>query len=164
MLYKKILLKISFIFPFYFLLIYLVSSISENSWAWTSMVITALVISSIQIFSNIFDYDYYNTIEPKDYLESKHHFQSNYSTEKWMKIQNLESVHNHKLKKIENTDQFIKYELILTKMNSTITFQRNGDLIELYIQKKFFSFLPDKAVNYKSLKKLLLEIENPENL
>lgn len=153
---KKIFLKTILYFPFYFLLTSVYFILSNESLYSISIIIIPVVVSFITVLSNVFDYNYYNDIDPKDYLESKHQNQVIYNDVIWDRLSDLNYYIPFKSKLLENNPEKVRYKIyfniLLSQLNSDLSFTRKDDLVHIKIEKPIISFLPDKSRNYRILR------------
>lgn len=161
---KKIVLKSIYFTPLYFLLIVILDFVIENNLSLRAIILISIVISVCTVISNIFDYDYYNDIDSNDYLESNHVAEVEYSIEKWRSFKQLDKIDSKITKRIKEAETEIEYlivfNLIRGQLNSKLNFKHQGNRILIEIKKVPISFLPDKANNYKILKKLIYSLKD----
>lgn len=161
---KKIIIKSIYYLPFYLIIIILINFAFEKNISPVLIIVGALFASLIKVISNVFDYDFYNDISKKDYLESKHHFEIMYSLERWNYLKNIVKIDSHKLDIKTKTESLLEYSVSFNSfkiiMNSVLTIRNDKNKIFLDIKKTPISFLPDKAKNYKLLRKIINKTEN----
>lgn len=160
---KKIIQKSIFFAPFYFGIIIIYNLILENNLSFDFMFLISIVVSVITVLSNIFDYDYYNSMSPNDYLESMHNLSIEYDKEKWNELSKLKKINTHNLKLIKETELELKYSITFNilkgQLNSILTFNHFENKILIQIKKIPISFLPDKARNYKIIRKIVYDLK-----
>ncbi len=156
---KKIFVKSLIISPFYIIIALLVIT-PILGFNWALIIVAGLVKSAIYIGSNVFDYDHFNDIDEVDYLESKHTMIISADKNQWNNILGLLENVNIDYKIIDNNESLIKYELVQKwRINSTLSFIKKQDNIEVRIIRNYLSLVPDRAVNLKVLKRIRKQIE-----
>jgi len=160
---KKILLKTIFFLPFYILVVLLYNVIIYDFVFGFNIVITALVLSLITVYINVFDYDKFNGISPQDYLESKHKTEVEYSEEKWHDCKRLDSNFPHlKMEAKDYSRESLQYKIhfniLIGQLNSILEFQRLNGKIIISIEKQLIPVLPDRGVNLKIIRKVEKEL------
>lgn len=156
----KILLKSLWLFPFYFLLIFIAKS--NYNLGIPLIIIIAFIVSVISILSNLFDYDYYNDMDPSDYLESTHKSSIPFTEAVWKRILELESENLFTCVGGYHDENSITYIIKRKSINSEIKFTHANQEIRIDISRKVIKMIPDKSSNYKTLRKVLFKLnENP---
>ncbi|GGG35149.1 hypothetical protein GCM10011414_00690 [Croceivirga lutea] len=162
--FKKIFTKSLFFVPCYIILVVLFNWIFKKNFDPVFLFLIVIVASIITTLSNVFDYDYFNDIEPKDYLESRHKTSIDYDKSKWKKLENLENIIPYKQKLIDKTDTRMEYLITFNflkgQLNTALIFTHNNNKIDILIEKKPFSFLPDKSRNYRIIRRIMNKLKN----
>ncbi len=127
---------------------------------WVYPVISGLVISFGIVFWNLFDYEKYDDMGMVDFLESKHILKIKNNKENWTSINQMIETPFEKLQVLEKTDDNIKVQINRKFINSILTARKSENEILVAIEKKYMNFLPDKAVNYNTLRKIENETKN----
>lgn len=156
---KKVFLKTLFFFPFYLLVILLYTFIFYDFELGYHLVIIALILSIITVFVNLLDYNKFNDIATKDYLESKHKTRVRVSDQLWDFCKQLESyLPNLKMEAIEygreNIQYKIHFNILIGQLNSILEFRKSDDHILISIKKQFITVLPDQGVNLKIIRRV----------
>lgn len=137
-----------------FILLYFVS-FGIYSIKWFSVLVYAFFISSAIVFNNWFDYEKFDQMEIKDFLESIH---SKSITKN--EILNIEELYS-KLKTKYNVKQISSKSLEIQANNglnnSVISVELIDDSLLIKIKRKYVSFFPDNAKNYKMLEDFIRE-------
>lgn len=124
--------------------------------------VAALVLSVVIVFFNLFDYEKYDNMIDADFLESKHDVHIEYSASNWEIVNDIvASNFNSKVK--EQSDRVIKLQIERKILDSELVITRTDNQILIGIKKKFISFLPDNAENYKTIKRLEKRIKTIAN-
>lgn len=162
-----------FFLPFYLLVVIIYNLIIYDFDFGYNLAITALILSVITVFVNVFDYDKFSGITPQDYLESRHKTQIQFSDELWDKCKQLEYyLPEIKMEAVEygreNIQYKIHFNIMIGQLNSILDFKKVNDCILISIEKQFINVLPDRGVNLKIIRrvenklKLYTEIESNE--
>lgn len=161
---KKIILKSIYFTPLYFLLIIILDFVFKKNLSLGAIILMSIIISVFTIVSNVFDYNYYNDIVSNDYLESNHSTEIEYSVEKWESLRQLDKIDSKITKRIKESETEIEYLIVFNiikgQLNSKLNFKIEGNKILIEIKKVPISFLPDKANNYKILRRLIYNLKN----
>ncbi|WP_196890242.1 hypothetical protein [Aureivirga sp. CE67] len=152
--FVKITLKTFYIIAILFTIFFIINYIFKENWSWIYILIVSFVFSGTYIGSNIFDYDFYNDMDTKDYLETNHESKINFSDNNWNKLKNIEEIKEYPCIKIEEKKDSIKYKIKTGFIVSLIEFKKENNQIISKIHKKYFGFIPDKALNYKILRNI----------
>jgi len=164
---KKIIQKSIFFTPFYFGIVILYNLVLKKNMSIEFTILVSIVVSVITVLSNIFDYDYYNSITSNDYLESRHNMSIEYNMRKWNELSKLKKVNTHNLKLTKETESELEYSitfnLLKGQLNSILTFNHFEDKILIEIKKTPITFLPDKARNYKIIRKIIYDLKTKPN-
>lgn len=148
----KFILKTILLFPIGFGFWTLTNGFDQNHWVIP--VIAGFVGSFGIVFWQLFDYEKYDEIHYRDFLESKHSLIADNNSENWNEINEMIKNPFVKLKVLEKTEDTLKVEIERKFIDSTLTIKRTQNNIAMKIEKKFLSFLPDNAENYRTLRKL----------
>lgn len=170
---KKGFLKTIFFFPFYLLVILLYNFIFYDFEFGYNLAVTAIILSIITVFINVFDYDKFNGIASEDYLESKHKTRVQCSDDLWYLCKQLDShLPNLKMEAIQYNRELIQYKIhfniLIGQLNSILEFKKVHGHITIRIEKQFINVLPDRGVNLKIIRrvenklKLYTDIESNE--
>jgi len=147
----KFVLKILIIFPNIFFITYVLNGFDLKFWVFE--IISSFMISFGIVFWQLFDYEKYNQISYEDFLESKHSLSLENSEENWGQFNEMVKNPLLELKIIEKTDNILKVQIGRKFIDSILTVNRTTDIIIVDIERKFFSFLPDRAENYRTIQK-----------
>lgn len=137
-----------------FILLYL-ALFGINDIKWFNAVAFALIISSFIMFYNCFDYEKFDQMDSKDFLESTH--STSISKEDLLSINQLASKLKIKYNVKEISAKSIEIQVNDGVNNSVIFLNIIDDLILIKIKRKYFSFFPDNAKNYKMLQEFIKE-------
>ncbi|TDS17042.1 hypothetical protein DFQ03_1532 [Maribacter caenipelagi] len=148
----KFVLKILTIFPSIFFLTYVLNGFDLKFWVFE--IIISFMTSFGIVFWQLFDYEKYNEISYEDFLESKHSLSLENSEENWDQFNEMIKNPLLELEIIERTDEMLKVLIARKFIDSILTVRKTKDAIIVNIEKKFFSFLPDRAENYRTIQKL----------
>ena len=107
------------------------------------------------MFYNWFDYEKFDQMDSKDFLESTH--STSISKEDLLSINELSSKLKIKYKVKEISAKSIKIQANDGVNNSVIFLNIIDNLILIKIKRKYFSFFPDNAKNYKMLQEFIRE-------
>lgn len=157
----KIILKGVLIFPIGFGFISLLRGFDPNHWVFP--VFAGFIFSFGVVFWNLFDYEKFDKMDFMDFLESKHEIKFNYNVGSWNKVSEIIKNPFAQLKVIERTEGLIKVEIDQRFFNSVLTAEHLGNEITIRIKKKYITFLPDSAENYRILQKVNEEINTIAN-
>jgi len=147
----KFLLKMLMFFPF--CLAFGILSTQFNFDDWIFFVVVGFVGAFGVTFWHLFDYEKFNEISYEDFLESKHTLELEYSKENWDQFYEMIKNPLLDLEIIESTENKLKVQFERKFSDSILTINKTPDAIIISIEKKFFSFLPDRAENYRTIQK-----------
>lgn len=158
---SKFLAKTVLVFPFTFI----VWTLIYNKFDFNNLlfpIIIGIVISTGIIFYNVFDYEKFNDMINLDFLESNHRIEIENTDSNW-KIINQIITNNITAQLIEQNEKIIKLQIERKILDSILKISRNDNLILIEIKKKIFKFLPDRAQNYRTIKRLEKRIKTIAN-
>ena len=125
---------------------------------WISPLLIGLIISLGRVFWNVFEYDKFNSIEEKDYLESKHKisFPNSPAMLDMIRDQTQGVFANVVLVDKEDEQGFWLFDVANSRSQFTSFMMVNfsSDNIVVTIKPKYFSFLPNRAENYRIIHRL----------
>ncbi|VXB94648.1 hypothetical protein [Maribacter litoralis] len=148
----KFLLKVFMFFPVCFGVMLWFDGFDLNDWIFK--IVVGFVGAFGLTFWQLFDYEKYSDIAYEDFLESKHSLRLDNSEENWSKFQEMIENPLLKLKITEKTENKLKVQIERKIIDSILTVSKTPDAIIVNIENKFFSFLPDRAENYRIIQKL----------
>jgi len=123
---------------------------------WQIGLFVGVIYSLYYILVNINDYNAFEDLEPKDYLESRHRTTLPNDINTWEKFNDL-------LEK-----QFEEYtvdkdkldEVTVKVQNSIVKMKREKEGIELLVKREHLSFLPDRGKNFKMFRRIISALES----
>ena len=158
---SKFLAKTVLVFPFTFIVWTLIYyKFDFNNLLFP--IIIGIVISTGIIFYNVFDYEKFNDMINLDFLESNHRIEIENTDSNW-KIINQIITNNITAQLFEQNEKIIKLQIERKILDSILKISRNDNLILIEIKKKIFKFLPDRAQNYRTIKRLEKRIKTIAN-
>jgi hypothetical protein len=114
-----------------------------------TIILIPLSISVGNIFYNIFEYEKFDSITIKDFLNSKHKITINNTNENWEKLRTIINLQFKPIKLKIKEDNKLVYLVSNNILESELTFEKEEDEINILIKKRYISFLPDRANNYQ---------------
>lgn len=158
----KFLLKVVMFFPICFGVMLWFDKFDFNDWEF--QIIVGFVAAFGITFWQLFDYEKYSAISYEDFLESKHSLCLENSEENWRQLNELIENPLVESEIIEKTNFKLKFQLERRYSDSILTVQRTSDAIIVSIEKKFFSFLPDRADNYRTIQKIAKSSQQTQSI
>ena len=149
----KFLLKVLMFFPICFGVMLWFDKFDLNDWVF--QIIVGFVGAFGLTFWQLFDYEKFNNMSYEDFLESKHSLSFENSEENWLQFNEMIKNPLVELEIIEKKENVLKVQIERKFSDSILTVNRTPDAILVNIEKKFFSFLPDRAENYRILQKMV---------
>jgi len=155
---NKIVLKTIYLVPFYLAILILYNFILNIELPLFVIIVAPIIAAGAKVFSNLFDYNYYNDMDEKDYLESNHSTTIEYNNEKWQQLKSFTKVQNFEMHMTSETETQLFYtvtfNILKAEINSELSFTKIDEKIKVNIKKKVFTFLPDKTKNYQIIRKI----------
>ena len=154
---RKILTKTLLFFPFYSIVVLIYNFVFYHADFSLEILLIPFLLSIFTIYINTLDYNKFNDLPPKEYLESRHTTTVKYSEEAW-NICKRYDIHlvNYNAEAIEySKDEIeykIKFDILIGQLNSILKFKHRNDKIEISIEKQYITFLPDRGVNFKIIR------------
>lgn len=149
---SKFLKKTALVFPF-ILAVWLVVYDKLEFDHLFFPVVASLILSLLMVFYNLFDYEKYDGMLNEDFLESGHSIRIENSDSHWKIIYDIvESNFSWELK--ERNDKLIKLRIERKVLDSELIITRVDHQILIEIKKKHLPFFPDRAENYRTIKRL----------
>lgn len=158
----KFLLKMLMFFPF--CLAFGILSRQFNFDDWIFFLIVGFMGAFGITFWQLFDYEKFNEIAYEDFLESKHSLKLENTKENWDQFYEMIKNPLLDLEIIENTENKLKVQFERKFSDSILTMNKTPDAIIVSIEKKFFSFLPDRAENYRTIQKFAKSAQKSTNI
>ncbi|MDX1362982.1 MAG: hypothetical protein R3243_02155 [Arenibacter latericius] len=149
---SKSILKSLVLLPIGLSLWVLINGVNLDYWGIT--ILAGFVISFGIIFWNIFDYEKLDNIDMKDFLESSHSLTLKNKGDNWESINEMVKNQFVKLEVLEKSENHIKVQVHQKIIDSILTVKKSDHDIVVEIYKKHMKFMPDKAQNYKILKRI----------
>jgi hypothetical protein len=149
---RKFLIKSSYLFPFGFLIWLLPNGLEMSNVAIS--IIAGILIAFLIVFWNLFEYEKFNEISEKDFLESNHSVSIENNADNWNQLKNKLNLQISKVRKIRETENLIEYQIDQKITDSILRIEKDNNIIKLNIKRKYLNFIPDMAENYNILKKL----------
>jgi hypothetical protein len=156
---RKILTKTLLFFPFYSIVVFIYNFVFYRDGFSLEILLIPFLLSVFTIYFNVFDYDKFNDLPTKEYLESKHTTTVKYSEEAW-NICKRYDIHlvNYNAEAIQFSKDVIefkiKFNILIGQLNSILAFKHRNDKIEISIKKQYITFLPDRGVNLKIIRQV----------